>query len=80
MKKYLIIVLTNFFLLDPVQKYQFLIWKLQPENWEQFSQEIQKLVEEGDYQCIPGAWDVSTYNPKEKTGYKVVALYKPDKN
>ncbi len=57
--------------------YQFLIWKLQPENLEKFSNEIQDLVENKGHQCIPGAWDITTYNPEHKTGYKVVALYKP---
>jgi hypothetical protein len=56
--------------------YQFLIWKLQPENWDEFSKEIQQLVEQEGYECIPGAWDVSTFDPDKKTGYKMVALYK----
>jgi hypothetical protein len=62
------------------QNYQFLIWKLQPENWDQFSGEMQQLVENKGYQFIPGACDVTTYNPATKTGYKVIALYKPNKN
>lgn len=59
------------------QSYQFLIWKLQPESPEKFGNEIQDLVENKGHHCIPGAWDVSTYKPDKKTGYKVVALYKP---
>jgi hypothetical protein len=55
--------------------YRFLIWKLRPINFDDFSTEVQRLVEQDGYQCIPGAWDVSTYNPETKTGYKVIALY-----
>ncbi len=55
--------------------YRFLIWKLQPIDLDKFSNEVQRLVEQSGYQCIPGAWDVSTYNPDTKTGYKVIALY-----
>lgn len=58
------------------QRYQFLIWKIQPENVEEFGKKIQRLIEIEKYECIPGAWDVSTYNPEKQTGYKVVALYK----
>jgi len=59
------------------KKYQFLIWKLQPENWDTFSKEIQSLHELQGYESIPGACDVSTYDPEKKTGFKVSALYKP---
>jgi hypothetical protein len=57
-------------------KYQFLFWKLQPLDWEGFSSDLQKLVELEGYKMIPGACDVTTFNPDTKTGYKVVALYK----
>lgn len=59
------------------QKYQFLIWKLQPKDWEKFSKEMRYLHEELGYQSIPGACEVSTYNPDKKIGYKVLALYEP---
>jgi len=68
----------EFFVSRSNKRYQFLIWKLQPDNLEQFNREIQELIEKQGYQCIHGAWDVSTYNSDKKTGYKVVALYKPD--
>lgn len=66
------------FLSQSGQKYQFLIWKLQPVNWEEFSQEMQHLHEKQGYQSIPGANDITNYERDKKTGYKVVALYKPD--
>lgn len=62
------------------QKYQFLIWKLQPGNWEEFSKEMQNLHENKGYQSIPGACDVSTYDLDKKTGYKVLALYMPNES
>ncbi len=43
--------------------YQFLVWKLQPTNIEEFGNEMQQLVEKNGYQCIPGASEVTTYNP-----------------
>jgi hypothetical protein len=61
------------------QHYQFLIWKLPLEkNLQQFGKEIEQLVVQQGYQCIPGAWDVSAHDAEKKIGYKVVALYKPD--
>ena len=63
-----------------VKKYQFLIWSLQPESWEEFSKEMQNLHENQGYQSIPGACDVSTYDLDKKTGYKVLALYMPNEN
>ena len=70
----------EYFISQSGQKYRFLIWKLQPENWEEFSKEMQYLHENQGYQSIPGACDVSTYDPDKKTGYKVSALYMPDEN
>lgn len=58
------------------RNYQFLIWKLQLENPEEFSNEITDLIENKGYQFIPGAWDVVTCGRDGKPGYKVVALYK----
>ncbi|MBV9575351.1 MAG: hypothetical protein JO149_01870 [Gammaproteobacteria bacterium] len=56
--------------------YQFLIWKLMPENLDDFSKEIQRLIEQEGHECIPGIWDISTFDPNKKTGYKVTALHK----
>ncbi len=67
----------EFFYSEADRGYQFLIWKLQPVNLENFSKEIEQLVNKNGYELIPGACDVSTYNPDNGTGYKVVALYKP---
>jgi len=58
--------------------YEFLIWKTQPKDWNAFSSEIENLILKKGYEFVDGACDVSTYNIKEKTGYKVVALYKPE--
>lgn len=57
-------------------KHQFLFWKLQPIDWEGFCSDLKKLLEQEGYKMLPGACDVTTYNPKTQTGYKVVALYK----
>jgi hypothetical protein len=58
------------------QPYHFLIWKIQPNNVDAYAAEVQALIEKHGYQFIPGACDVSTFNPDNRTGYKVLALYK----
>lgn len=68
--------ITNYKDHETFLSHKFLIWKLQPINWSFFSKEIESLIKHQGYECIPGAWDVSTFNSENNTGYKVVALYK----
>lgn len=67
------------FLSESGQKFRFLFWKLQPNNWDKFCKEVDNLCEKHGYQFVPGACDVSTFEIDKKIGYKVMAFYKPEK-
>lgn len=48
--------------------YCFLIWKMQPRDLNEYGEELKKLTKDKKYQFIPGACEVSTYDPDKKTG------------